>query len=500
MWNGPSPGEDQPSEGGAFRCIVADAADDAASLRAKLLAVTHRRVALVIPDHNPRLAVPLALRLLARAAARESIRLALVSRARPLRRLAHAEGLPTFSSLRSLSPPEDQLPSPLRASLHDLQDHVAGSLTWLAAITLVVSFALVVGLLVPRAVVYVQPISQSISGTVRVQADTQATHADPSRGLIPARDVYLEIHTSATARVPGPGRSTDGRAVGYITVENRTTEPVVVPAGSDFSTISGIHYQTTQPVTLPPRVGATATIPIIALFAGTASNAERGQVIVVGGRLRWLITAVNAEPIVGGGPPGEPFVTAWETKATVDQAMAEARRRAAAALEAQTLPGETVVPETVDIQPIEEVFDHLPGEAASRVTVHLTARAHAIIVSQSDLATVAALRWQPQIPGGYVPRAGSIRVGSSRIVSRTADHGIIFDVPLTATVEAALNTDVIASYVRLRPPGDAQRDLAHLPGLAKPARVEIIPHWMPVALRVQIIDSSSSRPAPAVAP
>ena len=479
------------------RYLVAGPDDDATSLGARFGESDSRRVILVIPDENRLLDSPVSMRLLLRAASREALSLAIVSGRSSLRRVAAIEGLPALSSLsavpRSAEPGPDPLPTPLETTLAELSGAVARSYSWLCAIGLVVAIVMVAALALPRATVYVQPVTDRLSGAVRITADADATSPDPAHGTLPSRVVYLEVNSSAALPVESKDHPLDGRAVGFITLENRSSQVVTVPRGTDLSTFSGVHFETTTSVVLDGRPGATAEIPIVASAPGDFANVLRGQIVVVGGPLRWLVTAVNEDQTAGGGPGGEPIVTAWETHRLLAQALASSRQIAQQRLAGVVATDEIAVPESVEVTPIEETFDHAIGAQAKTVSVQVQSRVQAQIVNQRDLDNLAAQIWHPTIRAGYVPVANSVHVGTPTAV-QVGQSTATFDVPISAIAAANVNTDRVAAYVRLRSPRDAEQELDRLFDLAAPTRVTISPGWLPRAYRVQVVIDTGATP------
>ncbi len=490
----------QRSVPGQTRYLVAESSDHAASLALKLAAAASPRVILVIPDDNAYLDSPVALRILARAANRESISLALVTRRRRLQRAATIEGIAVFPTLSSV--PRDQdpdaLPSPVQESIARLTSAARQSVSWLVAVSLAIVIVAVIALGVPRAVVYVRPVTDRLSGTVRVQVSPDISEPDVTRVLLPGRTVYLLVQSSGTIPVSSKDHPMDGRAVGYITFENRVNDRVTVPKGTDLSTFSGVHFETTRTVVLDDHPGATAVVPIVASAPGAFGNVSRGQIVVIGGRLRWVMVAVNEDPTAGGGPPGQPIVTPWETHKLLDQVMADTKTKAQQRLAESLSSDEFVIPESVEITPIEESFDHAIGDSASSLGVHVQSRVKALIINRRSLDNLVMQAWHPVLRSGFVPVPNSIQIGTPA-VTRVDSTGATLDVPLTATAYAEVNTDRIASYARLRSPAAAEHDLARLYGFVAPPKVTIVPGWLPFAYRVQVVVDMSVMPTTSAA-
>lgn len=485
------------------RYLVADASDDALSLGAKLAEVRSQRVVLVIPNENYSLDDPISLRILVRAASRESIALALVSGRRHLRRLAEREGLITFASLSGVPRERSDVsapPGPTRAAVADLWSGLASGVSWAAALILVLAILVLAALTIPRAVVNVRPVTNQLSGTVKITASADTPAPDPTKGLLPSRTVYLLVNSSASLPINGKTHPLDGRAVTFVTFENRVNHPVTVPKGTDLQTLSKIGFSTTKAVTLAGHAGATAQVPVIADYPGESGNVQGDKIVVVNDKnLRWEVTVVNEQPAGGGGPEGQPIISPWDTQTLLDQVSAEARKTAQTRLAGVVTNGEIALPESVEVTPIQETFDHPVGATANELTVQVQSRVQADIINQQALDDLAMQMWHPGIRPGFTAVSGSVKVGTP-VVEKITASAVTLDVPLHAVAAADLNTQRIAAYVRLQSPARAEQALNKLFDFATPARVSIVPDWLPRAYRVQVVVNTNPAPGPTPAP
>lgn len=262
-----------------------------------------------------------------------------------------------------------------------------------------------------------------------------------------------------------------------------------------MSTFSGVHFLTTRSAALQGRAGASATVPVRATSPGAYANVGRGDIAVVNGNLRWLVSVANADTIGGGGVPGTPYVTALDNQRALDQALASATQMARARLAHMVSGQEWLVPETVQVVPIAETFNHKIGEKANEVSVQVETRAQAMIIDRSALDSLALSMWRPSIRSGFVLRPNSAQVLTPTVI-QTSAHSTMFEVPLRAIAYAEVNQDRLVAYTRLRSPRAAEADLSRLFNLAAPPHVTIIPKWFPLAYRVQVVIDTS---APATA-
>jgi hypothetical protein len=479
--------------------IVADLTDDESSIRVKLRAASGRRVGLVLPDDTDVYDTPLAIHVLARTALDEGVNLTIVSRRRQVRRWSAAEGIPCVghaSGLPRVAGGADfGLVGLIRLAFRFLPSLVASASSWIVALGTIFSLGALTFLLVPRAVITVRPATDGLASTVQLVVSVNATDPDPTKGILPGRQVYLLVEGSGTLPISRPNHPADGHAVGWLTVENRTPDVQTIPRGTDVSTYGGAHFATTSAASLPAQSGATTTIPIRAVAPGSGSNVRRGEIVVVNGPLHWRVAAVNEEPTAGGGPAGRSIVTPWDTRDAVQQVASTAREESNRQIAEQLAPGEQPIPETTELSPIDEAFTRQLGDVAPDLGLDAHFRASAIIYNQDQLKNMAIQIWHPTIRAGYALREDSVDVGPGKVTAVTSDT-VTFSVPIHAIAYKIVNADRIAALARFRTAATIEADLRREYDLAAPATVFITPGWVNRAMRVSVVVDTNSPSGP----
>jgi hypothetical protein len=452
----------------------------------------------VLPDGTNEFDTPLAMHILARTARDEGVDLAIVSTRRQVHYWAQAEGIVCFRSTANLpraSRGGDSVGVAVRGEALAYAIRVVGrGASWLIAGSTVIMLAALFLLLVPRAVVTVRPVTDDLSSTVQIDVSLNATDPDPVKGILPGRQVYMPVDAAGKLPIARPDHQADGHAVGWITVENRTPSSIVIARGTDVSTYSHLHFATTEARTLSGREGATVTIPIRALAPGSGSNVPRGEILVVNGSLHWLVVGVNEEPTAGGGPFGTSIVTPWDTAKIVQQVTASAHQQADQQIAGQLGPSERNIPETTEVNPIDEVFSHRVGDTASDIGLDAHFRASAVIYDVNQFRTLAIQLWHPMIRPGFNLREDSVDIGEGTVVDVTADR-VRFKVPIRAVAYKGVNVDRIAAFARLRTPSTIEHDLGQDYDLASPPTVTITPPWLNRAFRVSVVVDTSTLPS-----
>lgn len=210
-----------------IRFLVAEESDDALSVRSKLEDLPNQRIALIIPDINQALDSPIALRVLARAAERDSIDLAIVTSNRRLRHLATIEGLMTFRSVGDVPRPATKDNSAFSVTdtiRSEISRRVALAIPWVITFAFAGLILLGFALVIPREVVNVRPVTDQLSGSVQITAADNVSAPDPAHGMLPGRTVYFAVDSSGTASITPKDHLLDGRAVGFVTLQNQTNQ------------------------------------------------------------------------------------------------------------------------------------------------------------------------------------------------------------------------------------------------------------------------------------
>jgi|GEM_PF-4310108 len=477
--------------------VIADRDDDVATIRQKLADLSGQRVAVVLHAASDAFDSPIAVHLLGRAAEQESIAMAIVTRRRWTRYWANLEGIKTFARVGQV-PREVAAADPFASSVATVARETLGvlyqSANWLIALGFILGIAIVTFLVVPRAVVYVQPVTADINAKIPVTASINTTTPDAAKGVVPGRMLYLLVNTRGTIPVTHMGQLLDGRAVGYVTFENRSSDRQTIPAGTEVSTFSGVNFHTLKQIVLDPRPGASAQVMVRADYAGPASDVRRGDVTVIQGNLHWFATVVNEDVITGGGSAGTPIVTSLDTNQLIANVTADAEQQAHQELANETGPGELAVPESIQVTPIDENFDHNLGDTASELALDAQFRVSALIVNQSQIEQVALQNWQPTIQSGFILRGDSVQVASP-VVTNVDAQGASFSVPIQAVSYKSINATRLAEYVRLRTPSEAEKSISQEFGFAAPPTIKIVPNWINRAYRVDVVEDTGSTPA-----
>jgi len=361
--------------------------DDITSIRSRLEWSDARRVLLVVPRKNKTLRSLVHQKVLARAADRLNIQLALVTLDMKTRDAAKQAGIKTYaaewiarkrgfiSAAADRPAPEKteapklrllETPSPRRMRIQNkklvlvvgsgrvgcLQQIIALILAGILALALV----LTVLALAPSATVTLRPQVEAITATVTLTADPSpgVTAVDAENNIIPARPVQTELTLFTEVKTIDTEAAPVNFATGTVVFINRTQDEQFIPISTTLRTSSGvpIEFVTTQAVIVPAGTGATASTTIIAVEPGPRGNVPAGQINRFGNPTQGLLVRVINEAAASGGSIRQAGVVRDDDKDRVRAKLRQLiQQEGYERMRAQLDEGEFIPPESLQTGP-----------------------------------------------------------------------------------------------------------------------------------------------------
>lgn len=259
-----------------------------------------------------------------------------------------------------------------------------------------VAFLLAVYFLsLPRPVVVLTPREKDaremdLSLTVVMQDSFSAEGAKVSTEggtvAIPAKAVVVEFSGEASAQVTGEAWISDATATGTVVFTNLTAYAVAVPAGTSISG-GGTTFHTLEEITVPASsfIGSgayvgKAAVGVAADTPGSAGNVEPWTLMNIEGNLSSVLLVVNEVATKGGAEHQATIVTAEDQDRLRQQLITDLEEKAYAEFQSQVGDLE-VLSGTMEIETVEEEFNHAAGSEAK--TLVLTARVRASALASS---------------------------------------------------------------------------------------------------------------------
>jgi hypothetical protein len=478
--------------------IYLEADDDIITLRDRLEWTDGRRVLVVLPKGSQALASPVAVKLLRRHAESLSKEVAVVAPDGETRRLLQAEGIPSFRRMpkrwwrlgrgvQGLRRREERLQRPpgFRSASEVGQDLVSRWAQLAAFLLLLVLLGALLATLVvviPVAKITLTPEVVPVEVTVPLVADVEATEPVPGEGVVPARE--LKVRLEGTGEIPTSSRhdAPDLPARGKVVFANLTPEDVIVPMGTVVRTSTGttVRFTTVQTVTVPGPVGGKAEAEVVALNPGPVGNVGKNLINRVEGSLSLRVTVTNEEPTSGGTVKQVGVVTYADKERLRNSVLQQLRQESLQRLRQALEPTEFLLPETVDLVVLDEVYTPSLVEVESetlQMVMRVEARALAVSERAANEMVLRALEAAVAGKGRLLPqrvafeRGAEVKVeeGRRRAAFSMRGRGVaVPDLDLNQARNAVAGLPVEEARAWMQ---------ANLP-LAKPPEVNLSPNWL----------------------
>jgi len=353
----------------------------------------------------------------------------------------------------------------------------------------ILALALLVGavgiyLLLPSATIAVTPKTERIGPIpVTVVADTTATQPDPTRGVVPAKEIPIPVAVNNTFSATGK-RVELTKATGTVRFENLDpTSTNRIPAGSIVRTGSGVRFRTQASITVPRAelVGlqifpARASVKVTAVDGGPDGNVDAGTITIVpSGENSFFLKVTNPEPTSGGTSTEFSRVT----QADVDGALAalnlsmDQKFQEAMADPSLETDGATVFPSTGQLGDRTPDVDPatLVGQEVTTFALGLSADGTVIAVDEAPVSSLAEPKIAAAVSPGHelVPGSTKVEVGEAVVIGQT----VTFPVEATAQQVAILDPEELKAMVLGKPIDEARAILAQYGQVA----LDVSPDW-----------------------
>ncbi len=155
-------------------------------------------------------------------------------------------------------------------------------------------------------------------------------------------------------------------------------------------------------------------------------------------------------------------------------------------LQAGTKQNETVLPQTVKLDVLEESYDRRVNEPAKALNLHMVVRVRAAGFEMDDANNLAQRAWQPTVRPGFGIVPDSVRLLPPEVV-RAEGEVLLMRVRVDAVAAALVSEQQVTDAVRGRRAPDALNELGRILLLAEQPQVMIEPGWANRAFRVHVV-------------
>jgi hypothetical protein len=484
--------------------------DDIISARDKMGWGKSKRILIVWPERGRVLYRRLDLELIRRHSTSQGAQVALVCRDPEVRYHAPRLGIPVFNSLRRAQRAAWRLPRRFRKT--QTEEHSAAlsrarealrerldsekiqafkqkpsarpplhPLIRLFLFTLgVVAFLSIAAVLYPRAEVFLTPENQMQEITIVVQASPETKEVHIS-GNLPAHLVSVVVEGRDSLPTSGSVLFADSPAIGHVTFNNLTDQPVMVAKGTVVrgNTPQVLRFSVTQPGEVPPSPTGIQSLPVRCLTPGSAGNLPENSITAIEGLLGTQLSVTNPQPTRHGSDlllPAPTEEDRVQLSKRLHQSLLESAR---IELESSLSSGDILLIDSLRLKLVlDESFQPDDDQPADRLNLLLRVEYQALMVSNDDLRSLASIALDATLPNGYASVDETIEI--SHLSSPTL-HDDIASWKMTANrpIKARLEEPyAIRLSLGMIPSQAASRLAASLP-LAEPPLIILVPDWWP---------------------
>jgi hypothetical protein len=322
--------------------------------------------------------------------------------------------------------------------------HTIGALMIVAAI--LASGLLTAIVVLPSATIHITPATHPINAVVTYGLQQPGLELD-----LVVQPEPLSTVLSFEAIIPATGTRVepDGAAAGSVLLTNTSTVDIVVPAGTVFTSETGISFQSSEDALVPAAdpfgtltVGS-ATIHVAATTPGPDGNIGPES---IRGQLDSGVYYTNRDSFSGGSVREITVVSPDDLAALRQRAEDDLNARAATALESRLASDQSILDGTKQREEIRYVFDHQVGEDAQVVKVQATLELSASTYRLGDIHEQARAEVSRRLSGSVDPDTAiipaSISIEDPQPVA--GSDGLTFSIAAAATTRAVINVDDLA--------------------------------------------------------
>jgi hypothetical protein len=478
--------------------IYLEPEDSFAAVRGRLMDAQSDRVLLVVPKDCPGLNSEVDLRLLLRQVAVLDKEVALVTRDRRLREVAHGLGFSTFTSAArgqrsKWSGPRGRRRVPVRGPLtgDSLREAMpvspaaggpkAGGMAILvvAFVAMLAFLGVILAIFVPTATVTLRPVVYPVSTEITVEASPDLESIDFINLRVPARVVEMELVGNDQLATTAVRDEPDAKAVGEVVFTNKRSEATTVMSDTIVTTSAGttIRFRTIDEVTLPPTVGGRARTAIEAVEPGPSGNVTAYSINRVEGPMALQVNVINVAPTEGGGMSQARYVTNADKEQLRESSLRRLKEEGYDALVVQ-LTGEEMLPyESLVAILLSETYDKFPGEVAEALELHLRALIRGTVIDRGDVDLLGLRMLQFEVREGFQLLPGETEVSVEEIVDVEYDGTMVAEVSAQGQSWVEIDVGEIRQSIRGRQVDDAREYLTRQLSLAGEPSIEVSPSW-----------------------
>jgi hypothetical protein len=363
--------------------------------------------------------------------------------------------------------------------------------TWFRVIvfsTGVLAILILLVVLLPEAEIRISPTKRQQSVQFTLRADPSVKHSNLS-GLVPLKSMIVHVSEKQIRQSSGSVQVGDTPASGELTVTNLTDSPLTIPSGTIFITMTEPtqRFLSEQPVKLAGRIGATAQIPIEAMFTGTLGNVDKGSIQGVEGPIGLKISVNNVRKLDNGTDRQNAAPTEQDL-AELDKLVSQALQRSAfEEMKNQSGTEGIVLMQSLILKTVtSRIQDPEIGTPSDTISLETSAEYSGNYVAAEDIQSAAELILDANLPEGYQSIGDKINI----IYPPSTKENGVWEVQADRTIQAKINPSRIAQLASGRKIADFIKLLHEMAEVEGEPKIWMKPFFMGrfplLAMRIQV--------------
>ena len=345
----------------------------------------------------------------------------------------------------------------------------------IAGLVILVFAAFILGFwYLPKAkiTIFVEP--KDLQETVEVMVIPEDFEASESAKLLKGKVISTDVSGELAAQATGK-KLTGEKAVGKVTVFNKTLSAKSFPQGAEIVGPNDLSFTLDSPVSVDPATISTssgsetktygrAEVSVTAKNIGSEYNLPGGIDFSFRNFSDTLYSAYSAEGFSGGSSQEVTVVSAGDQEKLEADLTEELRQKAEEKLLGETGENLKVFPEAITLKIKNRSFDHEINEEAEAVSLSLEAEAQTLGFSRDLLNELLVAEISERVPEGF-------ELIPSQIESRERFKGkykeaLILEIDFKVNLLPKLKLEKVKQKLVGKKPQVAQDYLAGLPRVA----------------------------------
>jgi len=344
------------------------------------------------------------------------------------------------------------------------------------------AITILVMLLVPRAVITIEPEIIDLVETYSLDLDTGQFEIITSHPRLPARQVTSVLEGRLRLPTTGSTAQPDQPAHGEVTFTNLTDESLEIPVGTTVRTLdpTAPYFLTQSRIYLDPEEGAQTTVGVVASSPGPEGNVSAEEIQAIDGPLGLSATVSNVDQLTGGSLEIRSAVASADLMRLRLELEKSLLDNAYQALLGLALEGEDLIPGSIRIlETIETRFSNDIGDAADSLELNLLIEFEGQVYSPDQLYSVMKQVLIDDLSRGENIKPDTLKIIEvSDIVPGNTGEDSSIEVTISSQSYVGIDHEMIRKIVRGRIEFEALEDLIAEVPLEELLSVDISPAWL----------------------